>query len=146
METNLNKIINKAHENAVKRNEYDCEFCNGEGYIQFSVDPDDGAFCEYCNGTGKTPQKNIIAKLLEEVVELEKALAENRESSKVYLEYHVEHNDIKFIPEFEKYIKNTIGDELADIAIEVFAAAEELEIDIISHIIAKNKYNEVTNE
>lgn len=143
----LTKIINKAHENAVKRGVYDCKDCEGTGkLITYNHKEVTSTYCYVCKGTRKASQKNIIAKLWEEVSELEKAFDENKESSKAYLEYHVEHDDVKFIPEFEKYIKSTLGDELADIILVCLAASKELNIPIIEHLIAKNKYNEVRNE
>ena len=35
-----------------KKTSVPCEECGGEGSLQFSVDPDDGAFCPSCQGKG----------------------------------------------------------------------------------------------
>lgn len=75
----------------------------------------------------------IIDKLREEVDELEAGFICQLTS------------DIKafnFTKLFEARIKNSIGDELADIVITALSAAVELGIDIEDHIKAKLTYNE----
>ncbi len=42
---------------------------------------------------------------------------------------------------FEKYVKDTVGDELADAIIRIFDLSSELHIDIEKHIHLKMKYN-----
>lgn len=43
---------------------------------------------------------------------------------------------------FEKYVKDTVGDELADAVIRIFDLSSELHIDIEKHIQLKMKYNQ----
>lgn len=52
-------------------------------------------------------------------------------------------DDFYFKNEFEKNVKNTFEDELADILIRVFDLAEYKGIDIENHILAKVRYNKM---
>lgn len=47
---------------------------------------------------------------------------------------------------FEKYVKNTFQDELADIMIRTISLAAHLEVDLEKHIEAKLRYNELNED
>ena len=106
--------------------------------------------CMDCNGTGQTPEQNIINKLHEEVEEFAEAAKENKIADSVQLScfnaFMETNPSIIQINRFEKYIKNTTGDELADIIITALAGAKKLSIDIDSHIQAKLRYNKIRSD
>ena len=108
----LEKTIERAHKNAVKRDAY-----------------------------GKNPKDAIMDKLNEEVSEFEYALIKDFKADpwKYLGEMMLENN--KEI--FEKYMKDTYADELADIVIVCLAASKELGINLRFHIDEKIDYNEV---
>lgn len=92
---------------------------------------------------GPIPSKDISQKLKEEVLELDDSFLENRisdinEFKKIGI------SDIETFKDlFEKLIKDSQGDELADIVIVCLAASKKLNINLQKHIEAKLKYNEV---
>lgn len=88
---------------------------------------------------GHNPELAIIQKLKEEVLELQEAFLKNRKAE-LWL-YHGERMVDNSIDVFERFVKNSIEDELADIIIVCLAASKELGIDISSHIQLKNSYN-----
>lgn len=53
----------------------------------------------------------------------------------------LEHSNLTYDKAFEKYVKDTVGDELADALIRILDCAAGWEIDIITHINYKMKYN-----
>lgn len=57
------------------------------------------------------------------------------------LEILAERSDADFKEKFEKKVKNTVEDELADIVIRVFDLAGLMGVDLESHIKAKLRYN-----
>lgn len=90
---------------------------------------------------GADPETAIIDKLKEEIEELRFAFLKNKDADINYYDYYVNlMTQPQKIP-FEYYIKNSKGDELADIIIVCLAAARELGIDIETHLKLKLEYN-----
>jgi NTP pyrophosphatase (non-canonical NTP hydrolase) len=163
----LTEIAEKGYKHADKIGAYDCpicteycptckywETCNSE-YKEPAGSCDD-YICIGCNGTRKTPEQNIIAKLREEVEEFAEAVKENDQERSNEFEacFHMQiegnENEDKILlcckKAFEKCMKNTTGDELADIIITALSSAKKLGIDIDAHVIAKLQYNEVRED
>lgn len=85
----------------------------------------------------------IVDKLREEVDELESGFICNLKSdTQAFIDATEAYPDT-FKTIFEAKIKNTIGDELADIIITALSGAVELGIDIEKHIDSKLCYNEL---
>jgi hypothetical protein len=90
---------------------------------------------------GDNPEREIIQKLKEEVLEFQAACAADCNSSIMGFMGQQMLNNKK--DAFELGVKNSKGDELADIIITALAAAVKLDIPIINHIELKNWYNSV---
>lgn len=148
---NIEKMVDSAHDNAIRREVYTCFNCDGRGKTRNNTTTKDGKYkfgflkCADCGGSGQSPTTNIIQKLKEETLELQEAFIEHKTSDideflncLPFVCY-----DKTYIELFEKHIKNSQGDELADIVIVCLAASKELGIDLGKHIEAKLYYNGV---
>ena len=136
----ISEMAKRAHESAIKRKVYNCECCHGTGYIMdhHEIEKND---CRHCATTGRTAMFNIIQKIKEETLELQEAFIERKIANIAEFQNIDMESNSMFIELFEKFMKNSEGDELADIIIVCMAAAIELGIDIESHVIQKLKYN-----
>ena len=104
----------------------------------------------------------VISELMEAVEADRKGKRADRESFKSSYEDEEPHDDVNFKYCFEKYIKDTISDELSDAVIkeiidrkysleeqvnyvitQVFALANILGVDLLWHINQKMRYNEL---
>lgn len=126
---NIQKYIEEAHANAVEKGFYDCPECGGVGE---SFSPNHLGACISCNGTGIDPNKNIGELLMLIVSELGEALEAHRCGRFAKMEI-VESNTFgewDCIPDFEKYIKDTFEDEIADVFIRLFDLCGYLGIEL----------------
>lgn len=123
---NINELSKESHEIAVEKGFYDCPECEGDGEI--IVKEQDWDTCESCNGTGIDQNKNIPELLMLVITEIGEAV-ESLRCGKFTEPRHVK-NFIKkydqFIDEdakidyFDKCIKDTFEDEIADVFIRLF--------------------------
>lgn len=72
----------------------------------------------------------VISELMEAVEADRKGKHADRESFKSFYEDEEPHDDVNFKYSFEKYIKNCVGDELADACIRLFDLCGLRKIDI----------------
>lgn len=92
---------------------------------------------------------NVGEKLMLVVSELGEALEADRNDQHFsYMQTHIEtirniESDELFKREFEKRVKDTFEDELADALIRLFDLSRFFEIDIMAHIEAKHRYNKM---
>jgi len=148
----ITEIKNRAHKNAVNRGFYDCKLCNGNGFENVynpEIDEKETIDCTKCWGEINQASQNIIVKLKEEVSEFEEATTTARTADGELLKCCIEDIDIagdEWIQAFEYGVKNTTGDELADVIIIALGGAVEMGIDIESHLMAKLRYNEVRKD
>lgn len=89
---------------------------------------------------------NLSEKLMLVVSEI--AEAQEADRTHKYMQYSiaavngwVADDDFKIA--FEKYVKDTFEDELADAVIRLFDLAFHLRIDLTAHIQAKHRYNKM---
>jgi len=118
----INDIMYEAYTNAVSKGFYDCKNCRGKG-------------CDPCNYTGTELNMNIPERLMLCVSELGEAMEAHRKNK---FSHDIVENDKKY---FEKNIKDTFEDEMADVIIRVLDLCHYMKIDIESHIRAKMDYN-----
>lgn len=146
---NINKLIKEAHDNAVEKGFYDCGECGGLGSIieeGYAIEADVNEItCEHCNGTGIDQNKNIPELLMLVITEISEAVEALREKRfavwKTYDNHNkifnsdcgIERNRSKQVI-FEKYIKDTFEDEIADVFIRLFDLCGYLGIDIEKEI------------
>lgn len=135
---NINELVNKAHNNAVKKGFYDCPICR----VQSPHSGEESRTC-VCGGTGKS-QKNIGELLMLVVSELGEALEAHRKNTfPLYEMFQSEIDEgFSFQVVFENHIKDTLHDELADAVIRICDMCGYLNIDLEKHIELKMKYNE----
>ena len=150
---NIKELIEQAHENAVDKGFYDCPECEGvgerytdeNGDIVRPINAQYKSECLTCNETGKNPNKNIGELLMLVVSELGEALEAHRKNrfTKVkWLEgYEKDLKTSDFPLVFERSIKDTFEDEIADVFIRLFDLCGYLGIDIEKYIKAKMAYN-----
>lgn len=91
---------------------------------------------------GNDPEGAILDKIREETNELELAFV-GRLSPNIKAHNLAIDTGRSIKKSFERNIKNTIPDEMADIILTTLAGAEELGIDIVRHINAKIAYNKI---
>ena len=89
---------------------------------------------------------NVGEKLMLIVSELAEALEIDRKETKIIQPFDFEkvevwNDPIKFKRQFEKYIKDSFGDELADAIIRILDLAAAKNINIAKHVKLKMKYN-----
>jgi NTP pyrophosphatase (non-canonical NTP hydrolase) len=85
---------------------------------------------------------NITQRLMlsiSEISEAFEAYRKDRRASKVNFELCADNDEFKYL--FEKEIKDTLEDEMADAIIRLVAFCGENDIDIEKHIQLKMKYN-----
>ena len=115
---NINEIADRAHYHAVKAGFY----------------KDDA-------------KHEIIEKISEESMELMSSIVLNHNCDIDIFERDVNtYNEKTFPIRFEKVVKNSIGDEMADNILLLLAASRELNIDIEKHITYKQKYNSLRDD
>lgn len=90
---------------------------------------------------GDNPPKAIYKKVCEENKEFYSAVIGNAYSDIEAFENTDTFSEEEWMARFESEIKNSVGDELADIIITALAGSRELGIDIEKHISAKMEYN-----
>jgi NTP pyrophosphatase (non-canonical NTP hydrolase) len=129
---NINELCKRAHDNAVSKGFYDCPHCNnrslkGAGNITLVVKE----ICSECNGTGKAKKdiEELLMLIISECGEALEADRKNYHSNNGYLEVIESIKTDIFNQEFEKYIKDTFEDELADICIRLFDMCGYLNIE-----------------
>lgn len=91
---------------------------------------------------GNDPDGAILDKIREETDELELAIISRSTPDLVAFNFSIDTGGCEKRA-FEKTIKNTIHDELADIVITALAASVEMGIDISHHIESKMAYNKI---
>lgn len=129
----IKELIKEVHGNAVAKGFYDCPKCEGKGYIEVDrgykyPDRDD---CELCENTGIDPNKNIGELLMLIVSELGEALEAHRCGRFARLAKYEQEISIN-VPldyTFERMIKDTFEDEIADVFIRLFDLCGYLGID-----------------
>lgn len=94
---------------------------------------------------GVDPVGSIIDKIQEELTEFETAIISGDKANLPRYRIAVR-SGMSEKSAFEKYIKDTPPDELADVIITALAASIELGYDIYSHIELKMKYNEIRDK
>ena len=152
---NIKKLIKEAHENAKSHGFYDCPECRnpsvscvGAGQCDhdgMGCNPNNNCgeyepICQHCNGSGIDPNKNIGELLMLIISELGEALEAhrcNRFAKLDSFENCKKSNDIfnkdkpfYIINSFERLIKNTFEDEIADVFIRLFDLCGYLGIEI----------------
>ncbi len=150
----LKTIIKESHENAITKGFYDCPECGGVGYREdcgsLVILKDDYSKCPSCNGTGITTTKNIPELLMLVVTEIGESVEALRENKKANWENYETDLDFQsdFIPadqrqkkSFERWIKNSFEDEIADVFIRLADLCGYMNIDIEKHIELKMEYN-----
>ena len=86
-------------------------------------------------------EKNFGEELMLVVSELGEALEAHRKKHKANYNDFYENQAPYFVPSFEKFIKDTVEDELSDAVIRLFDLCQGLGIDLEWHIEQKMKYN-----
>ena len=81
----------------------------------------------------------LLAKLMREAGEAVDAVVKNRIMD---VDTFNEKSD-NFYSEFENQVKNTLGDELADVVLYALIIAEENHLNLEKHIQCKLKYNDL---
>lgn len=137
----INELIKRAHNNAVEKGFYDCPICGTIG------DDHHSAYC-IDNYTDEQRRSNIGELLMLIVSELGEALEADRSGkfadwdSTVISGITNLPKSEQFPAAFERYIKDTFEDEIADTFIRLFDLCGYLKINIEKHILAKMAYNE----
>ena len=144
---NIKKLCEDAHKNAVEKGFYDCPECGGQ--IRYRPWGDDypEIECKACEGTGIDPNRNIGELLALICSELYEALMAHRCRKFANIEtsnsLEATEVDIDWIRCFERFIKDTFEDEIADVFIRLFDLCGylniELEILNISGYIKEHK-------
>jgi NTP pyrophosphatase (non-canonical NTP hydrolase) len=156
-ENTINNLIKECHEIAVSKGFYDCPDCKGEPIKRPCDHPGCYAHishpceqcgrlqgkCPNCNGTGKDPNRNIGELLMLIVSELSEALEAHRKGIFVNcdIDDYIDFSKKYFIPWFEKHIKDTFEDEIADVFIRLFDLCGYLEI---KDLIISTAYSELS--
>lgn len=135
----INELVTKCHHAAIDKGFYECSTCEGKGNAYH--DETGIETCPDCRGFGINRDRNIselLMLIVSELGECQEALRHN------YFSIPISHMDISQIENkyFEKYIKNSVEDELADTFIRLFDLCGYLNINIEKHIEAKIRYNE----
>lgn len=98
----------------------------------------------YCNDAELEISKKVEEESQELIEAIDKKLYADIET---FDQLHKNSNQQEhFINNFNRNIKNSIGDEMADNIIMILAGAVELGIDIEKHIMYKQKYNELRED
>jgi len=133
----IEQKIKEAHKNAVEKRFYDCPECGGSGLLedpeaQCSEYPGECVYdCPACNGTGIDPNKNIGELLMLIVSELGEALEAHRCGRFADWTGNAGLNNFDnfkaggvrlycWLKDYEKYIKDTFEDKIADAIIGLF--------------------------
>jgi len=143
---NVKGIIKEHHQAMIDKGFYSCPKCEGKGG---SIrEEKDGILygskwkCAPCKGSGVDPDKNIGELLMLIVSELGEALEAHRNDRFADWKTIEKHNEV-FNPEcgisknkslqvlFEKRIKNTFEDEMADINLRIFDLCGYLKLNIL---------------
>ena len=141
----IDELAKEAHGNAIEKGFYDCPECGGSGKLNVRCsDEPDIMICPKCNGTGINQNKNIpelLMLIVSEIGEAVEALREDRRTAAGALDHYSNIDMVIYYKNYEKYIKYTFEDEIADTFIRLADLCGFLEIDIEKHIIAKTEYN-----
>jgi NTP pyrophosphatase (non-canonical NTP hydrolase) len=139
MDKTLNELRNEIHENAVKHGFYDVESEIGRLGIDNRTAIKHAFFAQKIalihselSEALDADRKNNPAKL--NMFELLQSINQGN---------HTIGNDEFDKLSFEEVVKDTVGDELADVIIRVLDLCGYLEIDIEKHVELKMKYNEL---
>jgi NTP pyrophosphatase (non-canonical NTP hydrolase) len=139
----ISKLIEESHKVAVEHGFWDikCPICKGV--------PTENNDCEFCGGKGLIKARdendfNVAEKLMLCVSELAEAMEALRKNHRADLEAYYSNlifpsNKEKDL--FEKYIKNSFCDEIADTFIRLGDLCGMLKIDITPYIHLKMAYN-----
>lgn len=148
---NITELVKAAHDNAVEHGFYECPKCGGSGKIiihgdTYMGEPDimEESKCPKCKGAVKQLDKNVGELLMLVVSELGEALEAHRKgrlSTCVILNVKELHDIEEFKLQFERRIKDSLQDELADAVIRIADMCGYLGIDLEKHIELKMKYN-----
>ncbi len=119
----INKLSEEIHENAIKKGFYESEKNIGEMLCLIHSEVSEALEADRKNKYSNVANEWYI-----------KGMADKNYGATFY-------NDDVFKESFEKTVKNTFEDELADIMIRVMDLAGYKGIDLESHIKAKMRYN-----
>jgi NTP pyrophosphatase (non-canonical NTP hydrolase) len=135
----IGKLIKEHHEAMVEKGFYTCPECGGDGEIYHCLcdlkktrgcdycGDEDKEICTTCDGTGKDQNKNIGELLMLIVSELGEALEAHRKG--VYAvksqivnitDYPQKADKEAATVQFERFIKDTFEDEIADVFLRLF--------------------------
>ena len=84
----------------------------------------------------------LLMHVVSELVEASQAALKNNFATAENLKMIDSENSFN-IKYFEQNVKNTVGDEMADVIILLFSIAKYMKIDIAKHIVLKMHYNKV---
>lgn len=146
----IKELIKEAHKNAIDKGFYDCKKCKGKGWFDWREKGEPRVNlseleCSECNGSGTDPNKNIGELLMLIVSELSEALEAHRcgrfaefrgcysrlslDILKEDLSNPTSQSFVSAVDAFEKVIKDTFEDEIADVFIRLFDLCGYLEIE-----------------
>lgn len=136
------------NENAHGFNSKPCPNTNCIGG-EISLDGQGHLPCSICNSTGQITSYNLAEKLMLVVTEISEAVEADRNwkytlpSVNLDMIGSIQENtgSLGFKEVFEKTVKNTFGDELADAVIRLLGISAHFDIDLEKHIELKMRYN-----
>jgi NTP pyrophosphatase (non-canonical NTP hydrolase) len=130
----IKEFIDNAHKQAINSGFYDCEKCEGKGFIILRRNKSlIQKKCQLCNSTGKQQNKNIGEILMLIVSELGEALEAHRKNNT--------YDNIEYPEDITKKLLNCFEIEIADVFIRLSDMCGYLNIDIEKFINIKMDYN-----
>ena len=141
MSKTLNELAKEINKNAIEKGFYEAE---NNIIGSFEV-----AYTSFNNQTSEQQIKSAkhaffaqkIALIHSELSEAIEADRKNKRIDITDLEIDYEFGNDSFVSQFERLIKNTVEDELADVIIRVLDTCAHMNINIEKHIELKMKYN-----
>ena len=141
----ISELIKEAHENAIEKGFYECRDCEGKKYIgrgsHFVKE------CPECNGTGIDQNKNIPEMLMLIISEISEAVEALRcgKFTNCDIEDYSDFDKESYPRWFERHIKDTFEDEIADFYIRLFDLCGYLEIEYVGNSLPLIKFDKVKN-